>query len=60
MLLLVAACMVFVFAWGVSNTGTATRHRDKMVILFGILYGLADDVVISNKKWIMFGDRRIL
>lgn len=37
-LLVVAACSVFVFAWGVSNAGTAARHRDKMVCLFGLIY----------------------
>jgi len=40
-LLLIAACTVFVFAWGVSNTGTAVRHRDKMVVLYAVLLGLS-------------------
>ena len=39
--LIIALCTVFVFAWGVSNTGTAVRHRDKMVILYGVLLGLS-------------------
>ncbi len=43
-LLIVAICTVFVFAWGVSNTGTATRHRDKMIILFAIIYALGRDI----------------
>ncbi|MCH5186974.1 MAG: hypothetical protein J1F63_01125 [Oscillospiraceae bacterium] len=39
-LLILAMCTVFVFAWGTSNTGTATRHRDKMVVLYLILYSV--------------------
>ncbi len=42
-LLIVLSCVVFVFAWGVSNTGTATRHREKLVIIFGILWALSHD-----------------
>ena len=30
----------FVFAWGVTNTGTAIRHRDKMSSLYAILLAL--------------------
>ncbi|MBR4235934.1 MAG: hypothetical protein IKR85_07720 [Clostridia bacterium] len=36
----------FIFSWGTSNTGTATRHRDKMVLLYGLLYCLT---LHSNK-----------
>lgn len=39
--LIVAICTVFVFAWGVTNVGTATRHRDKMVILFAVILALS-------------------
>lgn len=39
-LLIVALVTVFVFAWGTSNTGTAVRHRDKMVILYGVIWAL--------------------
>lgn len=39
-LLIIAFICTFIFAWGVSNTGTATRHRDKMVCLYGIIYAL--------------------
>lgn len=39
-LLIIAFFCTFIFAWGVSNTGTASRHRDKMVCLFGIIYAL--------------------
>lgn len=40
-LLIVAAAIAFVFAWGVSNTGTAARHRDKMVLIFGLIYAIS-------------------
>ena len=36
----VAMCAVFVFAWGTANTGTACRHRDKLTLVWGVLYGL--------------------
>ena len=39
-LTIVAACTVFVFAWGVSNTGTACRHRDKITIIWGLLLAI--------------------
>ena len=39
-LLVVAFFCTFIFAWGVSNTGTASRHRDKMVCLYGLIYAM--------------------
>ena len=39
-LLIIITCAVFVFAWGVSNTGTAARHRDKLVVLFAFLHAM--------------------
>lgn len=39
-ILIIAFCIVFIFAWGVANTGTAARHRDKMVMIFGTLLAL--------------------
>jgi len=52
MLLMVAFASMFVFAWGVSNAGTAVRHRDKMIILYGALYGLTtvDRVYIKTTR----------
>ena len=38
--LMIAFFCTFIFAWGVSNTGTASRHRDKMVCLYGSIYAL--------------------
>ena len=40
-LLIVAAATTFVFAWGVSNTGTAARHREKMVLIYGMIYAIS-------------------
>lgn len=40
-LLILVACSVFVFGWGTSNTGNAIRHRDKLVVLYLVLYGVA-------------------
>lgn len=37
---IVALCAAFVFGWGVSNSGTACRHRDKVTIVWGVLLGL--------------------
>ena len=39
-LLIVALVTAFVFAWGVVATGTAIRHRDKMVVLYAIMLGV--------------------
>lgn len=40
----------FVFGGGVANAGTACRHRDKLVIVCGILLALI--VIIRNiKQW---------
>ena len=36
--LIIAFSVIFVFAWGVSNTGTAARHRDKLVPIFSIMW----------------------
>lgn len=43
---IVCLCAAFVFGWGVSNSGTACRHRDKMTIVWGVLMGLT----IPRKK----------
>lgn len=37
-LLLISLCALFVFGWGINNTGTALRHRDKLVVLYGAMY----------------------
>lgn len=40
-LLIVAACAAFVFGWGVSNAGTACRHREKMAIFYAVIWALS-------------------
>lgn len=40
-LMLIAFGATFVFAWGCANAGTAARHRDKMAILYGLVYALS-------------------
>lgn len=49
-LLIVAFFCTFIFAWGVSNTGTASRHRDKMVCLYGILFALTANEGTVNQE----------
>lgn len=38
---IVAMSAAFVFGWGTSNSGTACRHRDKMTVVWGVLYALS-------------------
>ena len=53
-LFVVALATSFVFAWGTSNAGTASRHRDKMVTLMAILWALSSDgaqkAISANQK----------
>ena len=42
-LVIIAFFCTLIFAWGVSNTGTATRHREKMVCLYGLINALTSD-----------------
>ena len=39
-LLIIALIGAVVFSWGVTNTGTATRHRDKFISIYAILFSL--------------------
>lgn len=41
-ILLFILCLstTLVFGWGVTNTGTALRHRNKMIGLYAVLFGL--------------------
>ena len=41
--LIFAISSSFIYSWGVSNAGTALRHRDKFLVNFIILYILAKD-----------------
>jgi hypothetical protein len=40
LLFIIALTTTFVFGWGVTNTGTALRHRNKMAVLYAVLLGL--------------------
>lgn len=45
-LFLIAFLALMMFGWGVSNSGTALRHRDKMVIHYLIMYA-----ILQNEKY---------
>lgn len=57
--LIIALCGTFVFAWGTTNTGTASRHRDKMIILYSVLYAISRENR-ENGIQINLGNVRIL
>ena len=48
-LVFVTVSMTFIFSWGVTNTGTATRHRDKFIALYAVLFALSRDERIRIK-----------
>lgn len=57
-LLIIIFCVTFVFAWGVSNTGTAIRHRDKIFTWILMIYAMSyDDRKGIRIKW---GEHRIM
>lgn len=41
--IIMAAASAFVFAWGVSNVGTALRHRDKFLTVYLLLFAVSYD-----------------
>lgn len=43
MLAMLIATTIFVFGWGVSNSGTAARHREKLTMLFAIAWALSSE-----------------
>lgn len=53
-LFIIAFAAVFVFAWGTSNAGTASRHRDKLLLMFALLLALSRDGIqtlyVRNRK----------
>jgi len=51
-ILLIVVIGLVVFAWGVSNAGTALRHRDKFIGLFILLFALIrHDEIVRRKAW---------
>ena len=47
---IIAASIIFVFAWGTTNAGTASRHREKMQVLFALIWALSSDSLRLNKS----------
>lgn len=50
MLLIFALASGFIYSWGVSNSGTALRHRDKFVVNFVLLLTVSLDAVKESKR----------
>ena len=49
-LFLIALLTLIVFSWGVSNSGTALRHRDKMVIHYLLIFAIMQDEKIKQRR----------
>lgn len=58
MFAVLAATTLFVFGWGISNSGTAARHREKLAMLFAIIWALSSEGK-SSKFHIRAGNTRI-
>ena len=48
--MIVAFATAFVFGWGVSNVGTAIRHRDKLIVVWVVMYGLEEEIFMLGKQ----------
>jgi len=46
----IALIMGEIFSWGVSNTGTATRHRDKFIALYMVMLALGSKIEKEPKS----------
>ncbi|GHU75261.1 hypothetical protein AGMMS49992_18860 [Clostridia bacterium] len=53
LLLFLTISSMFVFAWGVSNVGTALRHRDKFIVQYILMYAICRD-----KQTLFISDRQ--
>jgi len=53
-MIIITFCALITFAWGVSNAGTAIRHRDKLVALFAVMLA-----VLADKKRIFYNQRQL-
>lgn len=49
-LTVVVVITAFVFSWGVTNTGTAIRHRDKMATVYALLLAICSDSSINEES----------
>ena len=47
---IIAFCVIFIFAWGTANTGTAARHREKIVSLIALILANCLSVKEGNNK----------
>jgi len=45
-----AASSCLIFGWGVSNVGTAIRHRDKFLVQFAVMFAVGRSVLFSEEK----------
>lgn len=50
LLIFVLLSISFVFGWGVTNTGTAVRHRDKFVAVFAVLFAVCFDARVRRGR----------
>jgi len=48
-LIITALSILFIFSWGVTNTGTAIRHRDKPIILYIVMWCASFNPVYVNE-----------
>jgi len=49
-LLLISLLVLIIFGWGVSNSGTALRHRDKMVVHYLLMYATTRNAKAMNRR----------
>lgn len=49
-LLIIAISNAIIYSWGVSNAGTALRHRDKFIVNFALLLIISLDVMYMPKE----------
>lgn len=47
---IIALCAALIFAWGVSNAGTAVRHREKFMLVYILLIALCGDSKAARLK----------
>lgn len=49
-LIIIAFATAFVFGWGVSNVGTAIRHRDKVIVVWIVMYALEQEILLPKRR----------
>lgn len=57
-LIIISLASIFVFGWGCTNTGTACRHRDKLIVIFSVLWAVSRNP--AKGRGVMIGNRRLL